>query len=866
MSNKLLLLTISSHNFKVTRISPNTKLVVDSFARRYIQRGMVKQQGRFVTEAVKVFAAATSDREEYRFHINQLKDFYEHLKFNHITENLYEIIINPIKPGIDIELKVKDKWVTRDYQIPIVEYLVETNWNKAKLVGIQTGRGKATRLDAKIKIPGGWSTMGEMYVGKKIIAKDGSTTEVTAIHPQGKLQMYKVTFADGRNIECCAEHLWKVYYINTTIQRRWQVVNTLEVLRLISMPNPRVYIDLIDPEDSKDLDLPIDPYVLGLILGDGSITQNSISITKNDEFIFDEIRKVLPSTLKLVLKNTKVENKCICYGISRVNNTIQQNTYVVILRSLDLMGKGSHEKFIPKQYLEGSYKQRLSILQGLLDTDGYCGLKHHGASIEYSTSSEQLALDVQYLVRSIGGITNIRSRSTHYVCKGKRVEARTNYRMTIQVKTPSILFRLPRKKERTNDEGQYTDSLKLKVISIVPTTIEEAQCISISHPDKLYVTDDFIVTHNTFTALQALSILKKRTVIIIKPMFIEKWIDDIKKTYDDIEIKDIMVVKGSAHLMSLLDQAESNELTCKFIIISNKTIQNWLKIHERYRDGAETLGYTSQPETLFEDLGCGVRLIDEVHMDFHLCFKIDLYTHIERSISLSATLVSNDDFVAKMHEIMHPSPTRYADQKLNQYINSYVVYYNFQDPTKVRTTEYGQTNYSHTALEKSIYKHKPTLNNYLNLINYTIQIGFVKNPRPKKKLLIFASTIDMCGLIADYLQRMYPEYNVKRYVAEDPYEENLMNSDICVSTLGSAGTAVDIPNLTNVILTVAVDSIQSNIQSLGRLRQLGPDDKTEFHYFTCLDFPKHLEYSYRKKEMLGRYAKTFAEVYSRHIL
>lgn len=864
MSNALLHITLASHNFKVTKLTPRGNYVVNEFASKYVLKGFTRlPNGRYICESLKVFAAATKDRAEYRFHINQYKDFLDHIKYHHITESLYTVETLPIVPGLDINVTVKPEWKIREDQVPVIEYLKEENGNIAKFVDAQTGSGKAQPLTAKIKVPGGWSTMGEMYVGKEIIAKDGTISKVTGVFPQGEMQLYKITFADGRSTECCASHLWRVFYINTSVDKRWRVVNTLEILRLISFPNPRVYIDLIDNETTEDLDLPIDPYVLGLILGDGSISQNHISITKKDQFIFDEIRKILPDTLQLSLVNYK--NRCLTYRIIKSDLSSFNNIYNEKLRDMGLMGKLSHEKFIPKQYLEGSYKQRLAILQGLLDTDGYCSAIDKGASIEFSSSSEQLALDFQYLIRSIGGIAKITSRNTHYVFENKRVEARINYRMTVRVKKPSSLFRLPRKKERTNDNSQYCENLKLRVTSVAPIDIREAQCISIDHPDRLYITDDFIVTHNTVMSLFSIADYNKRAIIIIKPMFIEKWVEDLEKTYK-LSKGDVMVVKGSAHLIGLLDLAKNDELKAKFIIISNKTMQNWIKLYEQFRGGTIDLGYDTLPENLFQDLNAGIRLIDEVHMDLHLTFKIDLYTNVAKSISLSATLLSNDPFIAKMQECMYPTRLRYMQPKLNRYINSHVVYYQFKDPSKIRTTEYGATNYSHTALEKSIIKHIPTLNNYFNLIDYIMQIGFIKHTRKKKKLLIFAATVDMCTVIVNHFAKKYPQYNVKRYVAEDSYEDNLMGSDICVSTLGSSGTAVDIPNLTNVILTVAVDSIQSNIQALGRLRKLDNNDKVEFHYFACQDIPKHMEYAYRKQEMLEKRAATFSEVHSRHVV
>ena len=366
----------------------------------------------------------------------------------------------------------------------------------------------------------------------------------------------------------------------------------------------------------------------------------------------------------------------------------------------------------------------------------------------------------------------------------------------------------------------------------------------------------------TFMTMQALSVFAKRTVILIKPMYIEKWHEDLTKTYD-IDPKDIMVVRGGAHLKGLISLALENKLEASFILISNKTFQYWISQYELYGDDIEALGYETTPGDFFKTVGAGVRLIDEVHQDFHLNFKIDLYTNVERSISLSATLLNNDQFIEKMYRTAYPLNTRYVMPMPDGHISSFGIFYNFGNIDKIRTREFGSNNYSHNAVEKSIMRNHETVRKYFGLIDYTIAFGFTECKRPKKKLLIFASTIEMCTLLTNYLSMRYKQYNVKRYVSGDPYSD-LMESDICVSTLGSAGTAVDIPNLTTVILTVAVDSIQSNIQSLGRLRDLNDGSEVQFYYFACTDIPKHMEYSKRKEEMLNKRAKSYRQLWTRY--
>jgi superfamily II DNA or RNA helicase len=369
----------------------------------------------------------------------------------------------------------------------------------------------------------------------------------------------------------------------------------------------------------------------------------------------------------------------------------------------------------------------------------------------------------------------------------------------------------------------------------------------------------------SLVAMLGISKLKKIPCIIVKPAYIEKWTEDLIKTYN-LTVEDIMVVQGGKHLMALLTLMKEKKLEYKAVILSNRTMQIWLSAYERNKEETMELGYCIHPHEFFEHIGAGVRLIDEVHQDFHFNFKLDLYTNVEYAISLSATLITNDPFLRNMHEVAYPLKDRYVSPPLKKYVNSFAIHYRFDKPDRIRTSEYGSNNYSHNAVEASILNNKETTYAYLNLIDYVLSIGYLKSKKKDKRCIIFAYSVEMCTKVKEFLEGKYPEYDVRRYVGPDPYE-NLMQAEIIVSTLGSSGTAIDIPSLTNVVLTTAVDSIQSNVQSLGRLRELdNGNTPTEFHYFVCEDIPKHLEYHQRKKEMLSQRAKSFIDVYSGHVL
>lgn len=854
----LMTLTIASHFFKITQLSPRAREAVLMFAQAYVKYGYKQvRRGRevkFVRVAEAVYGSATADREEYRFHINQLSEFKELLKRQYILDNLIKIVYKNKFEGKTVPLIMREGWDPRDYQLPILEYLDNNTGCMSKFIGIQTGKGKDQPLDAKIKIPGGWSTMGEMHIGKEIIAKDGSVTKVIDVFPQGKKDVYKITFWDGRSTECGLEHLWKVFNVNTTIKQRWKIVTTEEIIRLLKVTAPRLYIDLVESEDNQDSDLELDPYSLGVYIGDGCSRSgaNEITITTPDEFIINEMRKNIHPDYEIRTRMYKY--KCAVYSIAKSESCskILKNPFKQALIDFGLINKYSHEKFIPAKYLNASRNQRLCLLQGLMDTDGTCTAV---GSSSYSTTSQQLATDVQYLVRSLGGIANITSRITQYSHRGEKKDGKRCYDVDIRYKKPSELFRLPKKKERTNDSNQYADILKLRIKSVEKIGEKETQCISIEHPDRLYVTDDFIVTHNTFLSLKSAAAYGKRIVIVVRPMFMDKWVLDVPQ-YLDIDPKRIMSVRGSSELQALLELQRIGKLEeIDVILISNKTIQNWFKLYQEFKDGVLDQGYACSPEDLYEFLECGLRLIDEVHMDFHLNFKIDLFTNIPKSVSLSATLDNKDPFMKKMYEIAYPLATRYKQMEIDKYAIARCVMYYLQEDRKIKTVENGGNNYSHNAFEESIMKDEDFLQSYLKLIKYTVEIGYIKDYVKGERAIIFAYKTELCGLIAEHLAAAYPHLDIRRYVSEDPIE-NMNDPDIRVTTLGSGSTAHDIARLKTAIMTVNVDSLQSNIQAFGRLRKI-EGLTPRFYYFTCADVPKHMTYHDSKLVILQERALNF---------
>ena len=366
------------------------------------------------------------------------------------------------------------------------------------LMDAGVGSGKFQPLDALIKIPNGWKKMGDIKVGDVVIGRDGQPTNVTQIHPNGVKKMYNVEFADGRSTKVGLEHLWTVIYSSEDTNGKFllkrKVMNTAAIIEYLEnkkktkYPTSQYHIDLVTPEDFGEVDLPVDPYVLGVLLGDGHM--KSLKISNVSDHILNMVAERLPSNI--MIKRTDGKSLSIKY------KDLKDKSYNLKyeLSKLGLINTHAWEKFIPPEYFIGSVEQRYELLKGLMDTDGEAG-KNGGLS--YSTSSEQLAKDMQLLIRGLGNICSISTRYTYYTYKGEKKRGRLSYRLNMRMKEPTRCITLPKRLERVKKVNQYSKNLRLRIDKITEVEEAEAQCITIDNADSLYVTNDYIVTHNCTT-------------------------------------------------------------------------------------------------------------------------------------------------------------------------------------------------------------------------------------------------------------------------------------------------------------------------------------------------------------------------------
>jgi superfamily II DNA or RNA helicase len=212
----------------------------------------------------------------------------------------------------------------------------------------------------------------------------------------------------------------------------------------------------------------------------------------------------------------------------------------------------------------------------------------------------------------------------------------------------------------------------------------------------------------------------------------------------------------------------------------------------------------------------------------------------------------------KMYEVAYPTKHRYKSVDSEPYINAIAVDYTSNRNYNIRTTEYGSKNYSHHVYERSIMRNTKMKNDYYTMIVDILYKGFETDYLAGEKAVVFVYSLNMAADLANHLARVYPKLKVMRYVAEDSYDE-MLTADIIVSTPQNLGTGIDLPELKMVLLTVNIDSIQSNTQILGRLRNR-KGKPTRFYYIYNTSILKHREYHKRRKDLLLAKCKTYSEM------
>lgn len=378
--------------------------------------------------------------------------------------------------------------------------------------------GQQHDADISVVTPWGFKPFGDVRVGDQLVNPDGSVQRVIALHELGDREVFRVTFTDGASTLVTGDHLWLVNRSGKRLkaQRRYptdegwsgnvgavirtteQLAADLAVCHTAAAAGQRPHWPLIPLTEPVEFQVtarhpagrwPIAPYLLGVLIGDGHCGTTSPSFYSADLEIADRVR---------------AEGTELRY----VERRAGQGAYFLddkhltraALRTLNL-ACGAATKRIPDAYLHAPLVTRWALAQGLFDTDGTADSRGH---VSYTTISEGLARDIAWLVRSLGFKATTTDRITQFTGRDQiKQDGQRAYNVTVAGDRCPDLFHLARKRDRCRTGINGGDRAKRRMIHIESVGYAPSRCITVDHPNGLYITDDFVVTHNSDAGLMA---------------------------------------------------------------------------------------------------------------------------------------------------------------------------------------------------------------------------------------------------------------------------------------------------------------------------------------------------------------------------
>jgi phosphate starvation-inducible protein PhoH len=507
--------------------------------------------------------------------------------------------------------------------------------NTLTVVHGPAGTSKAQPLDSPILTPQGWTTMGEIEIGDKVISIDGKESIVIGTYPQGEKEIWEITFSDGSKVECCSDHLWFTQTEADRNNRTWSktingereryrnprggsVKTTSEIIETLYTKRDRINhtIPITSPVNFKEQEVEIHPYVMGCLIGDGCF-RSHVGFSTADLEIIESIENLIEDDISISQRSQ--------YDYALVKETTtHKNKIKQFLIKLGLWNKLSYEKFIPECYKFNTVENRIELLRGLMDTDGT--VSKDGTFVSFCSTSKKLVNDVKEIVQSLGGIaTDHNPRNEEYTYNNERRKGRTSYTLTIKMNPDINPFSLKRKFDKVVPKSKYKPIRYIVSAQLIGK--KEAKCIKIDHPSHLYLTNNYIVTHNTFTscytALSLLADKKIDKIIITKPIqesgeqlgllpgTVDEKIDPYKQSYytnfckildratidwlfsiEEIVFEPLAYMRGSTYdnCIMLLDECFTGDTR---IVTEHKTRGsfNYLRIEEivnRFKSGKDT--------------------------------------------------------------------------------------------------------------------------------------------------------------------------------------------------------------------------------------------------------------------------------------
>lgn len=391
------------------------------------------------------------------------------------------------------------------------------------------GAGKAITNSTMIPTPNGFVRNGDLKAGSYVFDRLGNKTKILGVYPQGMKKVFKVILSDGREVLCNDEHIWTTFTSKGNFKDRTvrEMLN-LGLFATDSRPKKdgtqrrtsKFSIPANECVDYEEKELGLDPYLLGVLIANGALTEKYLTVSTNDEFTIEKISKIQSYSYRK--NSSKNYNWNFKYN-SKVYTDSEQGRFGVKTKDIvpESLMVTSKYKHIPREYLESSKEQRLELLKGLMDNDGSISVAPR-YNCSYSTVSPQLRDDVLELVRSLGykATVSIDDRV------GEKHHKNISYEINILIPNSEKhnLFSLPRKLERVEEAQLLKEKNRrydrVEISDIIDMGYEEEMtCIKVDNDEHLYLCNDFVVTHNTTSQKLMLQYAKEtgQSIVFLAP-------------------------------------------------------------------------------------------------------------------------------------------------------------------------------------------------------------------------------------------------------------------------------------------------------------------------------------------------------------
>ena len=733
------------------------------------------------------------------------------------------------KPSI-IEPLVPDKIVLNMNREPrsklqedCIAKMIDPNRKKSKVtIELKPGTGKEEPYSRKIPTPTeqGYTLMGDLKVGDYVFDRTGRPTKILNIFEQGEKDVYKITFQDGRIGLCGLEHLWTVKSHKNGV---WKTVTTSDMLKDFKRISPwkvengrddpyvyKYHIPMCQPVQYPHKDVPIDPWVLGCFIGNGCCTESTLTISSGTNEIPNRIADICGFDVKKSMTN---------YDYSFYHKSGKPVRTQWFFQNIpEMINCYSRNKKIPEIYMVNDVETRMSLMRGLMDTDGSISYSKGRYNVRYTSCSLTLLKQIREIMYSLGYSTGDIIAD---IREDKYVEG---FCGNIHLKIPN-----ENKKDFFSTQQKFADAVAAGVIKkenifndllikdISFSHREQCRCIMVDNPEHLYLTEDFIVTHNTFIATYAISKLQLKPLIVAPTTLLKnQWCEEFESV--GISKNDIA--------RDIYDAPNKKVCVVTISSIENALRDDWFKLMETVKKSR-----------------FGIKIVDEAHLHLKGNLKFDAVCNIPNNWYLSATLGRSDPLEDSiLNRALSDADRFIGNQQYEEYQKQYVnvffqeIYYYPSTKLCMEHFRYGSKGLIKATYYRMLMEYQrgiPFLNNLIYMMKLAKKITTYEG-----KILLLVPLISIIDRVIEIMKDdpFFRDYTFSGVDGSMPLSvrRQAMESDFILSTSLSMGTGVDVKNLAAVINFDQYSSPIIGEQIFGRLRDRGK----ETWYFDITDHVK----------------------------